>query len=140
MEGTTMNYNTNKVCTLIRFTIRCVSDHRFSCQATFACTCEQFVCIFTFCILLARVILAPRYFRLSAPANGFAPSYIRPDSIVYQNIIRNIGICPVFNSPADESENKAGANITRYTVSDSSSTQQRIMKNVSFSYMIVSFY
>lgn len=108
MEGTTMNYNTNKVCTLIRFTIRCVSDHRFSCQATFACTCEQFVCIFTFCILLARVILAPRYFRPSAPANGFAPSYIRPDSIVYQNIIRNIGICPVFNSPADESENKAG--------------------------------
>lgn len=135
-----MNYNTNKVCTLIRFTIRCVSDHRFSCQATFACTCEQFVCIFTFCILLARVILAPRYFRPSAPAYGFAPSFIRPDSIVYQNIIRNIGIYPVLNSPADESESKTGANISRYSVSDSSSTQQRIMKNVSFSYMIVSFY
>lgn len=59
-----------------------------------------------------KVIFARWYFRPSLLANGFAPSWIRQDVVVFkERLFWDIGIRPFFNSSADNEDERGEKNI-----------------------------
>lgn len=73
---------------------------------------ENWTFYYWHCIYCIQIIFARWYFRPSLLANGFAPSWIRQDVVVFkERLFWDIGIRPFLNSTADNEDERGEKNI-----------------------------